>query len=308
MRRVLIFLFALTLSLACIAQRSTRSIKGITVNEDGIMVPNVTLKVDGVSTEFHSGRTGQFEITVPLGGKNMMTAYADGYAVTRVDISGQFVIVHLNPQGRASETDVVVATTPATTPASDALLDTEAPSTKKVTHYKKGFYNAVDISYSYSFNQGRAIYTNLGEHAYNSLHPIQVSYSLGYKFSPMYIVYAGIGFMYNTAGVEKHDTIEKNIYGDFKPRSWDLPVYVGAIFSFGERMVRPFVLLQGGLYPMALVPDFELGIGMSVVCGRRNAVNLVLTARNVEWPHLSVNQFKGYPVTIAPSVKLGFSF
>lgn len=309
MRRIAILFLTLTLSIACIAQ-SMRSIKGITVDEGGVAVPNVMLKVEGVSTEFHSDRTGQFEISVPVDSKTM-TAFANGYAATGVNIAGQFVIVRLNPEGRASESNYAIAATAGVyqTPVSDVPRDTEAPqSGKKSKQYNKGFYNAIDISYSYSFSQGRAIYTNIGERAYTTLHPMQISYSIGYKLSQQYIVYAGIGFMYNIAGVEKYDTIDKDIYGDFKPRAWDLPVYLGATFSFGDGPVRPLVLLRGGLYVMALVPDFELGVGMSVDCGGRNAFSLALTARNVEWPHLSVTQFKGYPVTIAPSVKLGFSF
>lgn len=313
MRRIAIIFLALTLGIAGFAQ-SMRSVKGITTNEAGIVVPNVTLKVDGVSTEFHSGRTGQFEISIPLNSKTM-TAYADGFAVTKVDISGQFVIVRLIPGDKASVASTAVPQTVASSTvhsfATDsqgyAPLETESYSSRSKL-YKKGFYNAIDISYSYSFNGGRAIYTNLGERSYAALHPVQLSYSLGYKFSPQYTLYAGAGFMYNIMGLEKYDTVEKDIYRDFTSRTWDVPVFLGLTITFGGGLVRPLLLLQGGVYVMALVPDFELGFGMTVECGSRGAFNLIFTARNVEWPHLSVSQFNGYPITIAPSVKLGFSF
>lgn len=319
MRRIAILFLALTLSIVCIGQKSMRNIKGITVNEGGVTVPNVTLKVDGVSTEFHSGRTGQFEFSVPISCKTL-TAFANGYAATKVDVSGQFVIVRMIPEGKAPAANEVVApavvhqtvASSVTSSATDesayyAPLDTETYSSRSKL-YKKGFYNAIDISYSYSFNGGRAIYTNLGERSYAALHPVQLSYSLGYKFSPQYTLYAGAGFMYNIMGLEKYDTVEKDIYRDFTSRTWDVPVFLGLTITFGGGLVRPLLLLQGGVYVMALVPDFELGFGMTVECGSRGAFNLIFTARNVEWPHLSVSQFNGYPITIAPSVKLGFSF
>ncbi len=108
----------MTLSLVCDA-RSMRTVKGITANENGVMVPNVVLKVDGVSAEFNSGRTGQFEISIPLESKTM-TAFAEGYSATEVNISGQFVIVRLASEGKVSATNAA--------DAENAVHQTPAPA------------------------------------------------------------------------------------------------------------------------------------------------------------------------------------
>ncbi|MCQ2184954.1 MAG: carboxypeptidase-like regulatory domain-containing protein [Bacteroidales bacterium] len=332
MRKLIIAVITIILPVVASAQ-NVRSVRGVVVDAGGRALPAVTLKVDGCQDEFKTDRLGRFEIQVPYDSR-YITASLGGYVSSTSDLSGSFVIVRIQPVASSSQSvQVAVSTATATTvvtmpvssgtqmgvsevpeasgeqvsrqePVQDGVLGVR----KQSKYLEKGFYNSFDLSYSWSFNQGCVTHSNIGVRYYTTLHPVEIAYNLGYKFSDFFTLYAGAGFSYNLRYVDWCDTVESSLYPDFKSQPWDIPVHLGMRFSFCYGAVRPFLMLQGGMYVMNVVPDFEAGAGVSFLTGRRSGFNLVISGRNVVWPHFSAFVYKGFPLTIAPTVKIGYNF
>ncbi|MBQ9597613.1 MAG: hypothetical protein IJR34_05135 [Bacteroidales bacterium] len=175
---------------------------------------------------------------------------------------------------------------------------------------ERGLMHSFDFSYAYQFYSGQIVYVNSGIRNYSSLHPLQLTYSIGWRFSRMFSVSGGIGFLYNTVSLERNgDHIETELYGDKTPRRFDIPVFVNGRCHFGNGLVLPYLTLSGGIYAMSLAPLLDIGIGASFRLGGPLALNLAVSARNTPWPRYTRSGFEGYPFyRIVPAVTLGVSF
>ena len=175
---------------------------------------------------------------------------------------------------------------------------------------ERGLMHSFDFSYAYQFYSGQIVYVNSGIRNYSSLHPLQLTYSIGWRFNRMFSVSGGIGFLYNTVSLERNgDRIETELYGDKTPRRFDIPVFVNGRCHFGNGLVLPYLTLSGGIYAMSLAPLLDVGVGASFRLGGSLALNLAVSARNTPWPQYTRSGFEGYPFSrIVPAVTLGVSF
>ena len=174
---------------------------------------------------------------------------------------------------------------------------------------ESGLTHSVDFSYAYQPYSGQIVYVNSGIRNYSSLHPLQLTYSIGWRFNRMFSVSGGIGFLYNTVSLERNgDRIETELYGDKTPRRFDIPVFVNGRCHFGNGLVLPYLTLSGGIYAMSLAPLLDVGVGASFRLGGSLALNLAVSARNTPWPLYTRSGSEGYPFRIVPAVTLGVSF
>lgn len=175
---------------------------------------------------------------------------------------------------------------------------------------ERGLMHSFDFSYAYQPYSGQIVYVNSGIRNYSSLHPLQLTYSIGWRFNRMFSVSGGIGFLYNTVSLERNgDRIETELYGDKTPRRFDIPVFVNGRCYFGNGLVLPYLTLSGGIYAMSLAPLLDIGVGASFRLGGSLALNLAVSARNTPWPRYTRSGFEGYPFyRIVPAVTLGVSF
>lgn len=187
-----------------------------------------------------------------------------------------------------------------------------APQTpgSKSRYKERGLMHSFDFSYAYQFYSGQIVYVNSGIRNYSSLHPLQLTYSIGWRFNRMFSVSGGIGFLYNTVSLERNgDRIETELYGDKTPRRFDIPVFVSGRCHFGNGLVLPYLTLSSGIYAMSLAPLLDIGVGASFRLGGSLALNLAVSARNTPWPRYTRSGFEGYPFyRIVPAVTLGVSF
>ncbi len=186
-----------------------------------------------------------------------------------------------------------------------------APQTpgSKSQYKESGLTHSVDFSYAYQPHSGQIVYVNSGIRNYSSLHPLQLTYSIGWRFNRMFSVSGGIGFLYNTVSLERNgDRIETELYGDKTPRRFDIPVFVNGRCHFGNGLVLPYLTLSGGIYAMSLAPLLDVGVGASFRLGGSLALNLAVSARNTPWPLYTRSGSEGYPFRIVPAVTLGVSF
>lgn len=312
MKRYLIAAVLLLLLLPLSAQ-NLRTVKGLVSNESGHPVAGAVLTVDGAEGQFLSDRMGRFEFKVPFSCTKLV-ANKDGYPTATVDIQSSYTLVRLTPAVPVESATALPAVKPEAAASSpDTSRNEEAEAAPKPVRAgkldKAGFHCSFDLSYLYSFSHGTITHTNIGEQSYGALHPLELSCSLGYRFNRTFTLFAGAGFLFNLLDPSEKDSIDYKTYGDRSSlRRWDIPVFIGLKTSFTDAGVRPYILVQGGIHAMSVAPLAELGVGISVLTGGSTSLNLLLSARTADWPKYSATAFRGYPFTVAPSVKLGFSF
>lgn len=318
-RQVLVIL--LSLILLPLQAQSLRTVKGLVADESGFAVAGAVLKVNGYDGTFTSDRMGRFEFKAPFS-STTITAYKDGYPATKVEINGTYVLVRLLKSLPVEHpvTEKVapepVETKPAETRPEPSQPDKskpektkqeKAPATGRFSD-KPGFSFAIDLSYAYNFRYSTVTCTNIGEQLYGTFHPLELTAGFGYRFNSNFTLLAGGGFMYNLVTPDMMDPVDEATYPDVKVRKWDIPAYLALKVSFCKGAVRPLILAQGGIYAMSLAPYAELGAGMAVRTGGTTAVNIIVSAKNNPWQYFTPTSYEGYPFSISPSVKVGFSF
>lgn len=297
MKRYLIAAVLLLILIPLSAQ-NLRTVKGLVSNESGHPVAGAVLTVDGVEGQFLSDGMGRFEFKVPFSCTKLV-ANKDGYPTVKVDIQSSYTLVRFTPAVQAESEPVIP----------DVKQNADPKPVKACGLDKAGFHCSFDLSYLYSFSYGAITHTNIGEQSYGALHPLELSCSLGYRFNRTFTLFAGAGFLFNMLDPSAKDGIDPETYGkQSKFRRWDIPVFIGLKTSFTDAGVRPYILVQGGIHAMSVAPLAELGVGISVLTGGSTSLNLLLSARTADWPEYAPAGFRGYPFTVAPSVKLGFSF
>lgn len=335
MRRLLLAIF-LSAALLPLHAQNLRTVKGLVADESGLPVSGAVLKVNGVDGEFTSDRMGRFEFKVPLS-STTITAFKDGYPSASVEIAGTYVLVRLLKNVPSAPVAVKPVTKPVETepaaPKDTVKKDTVKKDKEKKDKEKKekstaetsrektktspksakisddaGFACSIDLSYAYNFRHSMITHTNVGEQPYGTFHPLELTAGFGYRFNKTFTLLAGGGFMYNLVTPDRLDSIDESTYPGISVRKWDIPAFLALKVSFCNGTVRPLLLAQGGIYAMSLAPYAELGAGIGIRTGGTTSLNILFSAKNNPWQYFTVTSYKGYPFSVAPSVKIGFSF
>ena len=166
----------------------------------------------------------------------------------------------------------------------------------------KGFEHRVSASYSYSFSAARIIYKYSGVRNYTSLHPLELDYTLSYRFNRLFSIGLGLGFLYNLRSVTiKGDEMVGN-YSGFQEKRWDIPLYLSLSLRPLRSQVRPIAELQVGYYFLSSCFTTEIDLGAEYRVGKGNAISLNAFFKLVPYPAVT------YKPASAIGVKLGFSF
>ena len=167
----------------------------------------------------------------------------------------------------------------------------------------------IDFSYAWQPYKGRIVYTNSGGRNYSTLHPLQLTYAIGWNFNEVFTLTAGAGFLFNLVSLErKADSPDAELYGGETPLRYDVPAFLNLRFHIPTKSVRPYFSLSGGIYALSLTPLIDLGIGIAVPLGGKVALNLAVSARNTPWPLYNESGFYGFPIRAVPAVTAGISF
>lgn len=171
-----------------------------------------------------------------------------------------------------------------------------------------GLEHSIDVSYSYSLSTGRIVFFYSGIRDYGSTHPVELDYSLSYKFSRAISLGGGIGVLYHLKSVSIVGDDYIRVYQDFREKQLDVPIFARLKLNFLRTKVRPTLNLQAGYYCLSGVLYGEAGAGVEYRMGRKSALLLSVSARSVPWPYFNEEKGAAYEMSVAPSVKLGFSF
>lgn len=367
--------FGLLMGGLSLAAQDMRTVRGMVAAPDGQVIPNATLKADGIDTPFKANRVGQFEIKIPFSCQKL-TAYVDGYTPLTLDVVAGYLLFKMKPvsqaednaaagaaaAGGAATAGQAAATAQAggqsanqggsTSTSSNAQAarqdqaerealakakaereqaerekaetDAQSRQSKKVsnaekgkaayeqrknTFAKKGLAQQVELSYAYQLYSGDIVYANSGARKYSALHPVQLTYAIGWRFNPLFTLTGGVGCLFNIQSLERTgDSYESELYGNNTPRRFDIPVFINARLHFLHSPVQPYVSLTGGIYALSLAPLADLGIGAYFHLNGKVSLTLAVSARNTPWPLFTGTGFEGYPFRIVPAITAGIQF
>lgn len=171
-----------------------------------------------------------------------------------------------------------------------------------------GLEHTIDVSYAYPVSTGRVIFVYSGMRDYGSTHPVELDYTLSYKFSRIVSLGAGVGVLYHLKSISILNDDYISEYEHFREKQLDVPVFARLKLNFLRTKVRPMINLQAGYYCLSGVLYGEAGLGVEYRMGKKNALQLSASARTVPWPYFNELEGASYIMSIAPSIKLGFSF
>ena len=319
-KTLITLLFALILSCGPLRAQEERTVRGLVADESGQFLSGATLKAEGIDTPFKTNKVGQFEIKIPFSSKTL-TAFVDGYAPLTMDAAATFILFKMkvqksdNTPSQAQQEALELARLKALKEARERA-EQEKKEREQAENAAggargkdRGLLQSVELSYVWQPYSGKMVYTNSGVRPYSTLHPVQLTYAIGWKFNKMFSLTAGAGFLYNIVSLERTgDTPEAGLYGDTRPLRYDVPAFLNLRCHLFEDNVQPYFTLGGGIYALSLAPLMDLGVGVCFHLGGSLGLNIALSARNTPWPLFSESGFGGYPIRIVPAVTAGLSF
>ena len=173
----------------------------------------------------------------------------------------------------------------------------------------KGIESTLSLSYSYPLSIGDLAYVISGYREYGTLHPIELDYTFSYKFNRIVSIGAGVGALYHLKSLEIINDQFLPLYGDFKEKRLDIPVFANVKFRFLRASIRPFVSLQGGWYCLSSVWYADAGLGCEFRLGKSMAVSVQASCRTCPWPSFRENENQAfYLAACAPGLKVEVSF
>ena len=296
MRRFFALWAVFLLSISLYAQ--TRVVKGMVVGEDDAPLSGVeiyTTKGEKTTT----GKDGKFAFFVSLQSNFIFFVHPD-YLEMRKEIDASFLLVRMrmNKEEKARKAKIKRE---ADNQSADKAYDERFKN--------KGFEHNVDISYSYQLSKGDVAFAHSGFRDYGSTHPIEMDYTLSYKFNRLVSVGVGVGVLYHLKSVSITGDNYISTYSSFREKQIDVPVFANVKIRMLRSNVRPLINMQGGYYCMSGVFYGEAGLGCEYRVTKGLALQLTASVRTCPWPNFSEEmRFAKYVMSISPCIKLGVTF
>ena len=173
----------------------------------------------------------------------------------------------------------------------------------------KGIEHSVDISYSYPLRKCEVYYHYSGRREYGVLHPFELDYTLSYRINRIVSVGAGAGLLFHAKSITIVNDTFSPVYGDFKERRLDVPVFGAVKITPLRKGIRPVIGGSAGYYLLSRTLMWEGDLGAEFRISRRAAAHILLSVRSTPYPYFDEYEgFACYQPAISPAVKIGFSF
>ena len=196
------------------------------------------------------------------------------------------------------------------------------------TYHNKGVVHNLEINYSFPITDYNTIvYTNLGMQEYLTLHPTELSYSIGYRFSNWVSLNLGTGITYDLVDLRNFgDELATSYYHpDYSQAlenysNMSVPVYLNAKFYMSRGKIQPILSASGGLYlsiPKISFQDMwliDVGIGCNFRLGKRSNMYVMASAATVPTLRAGTHSQSGDELLwairqayLGPRIKIGFT-
>ena len=187
----------------------------------------------------------------------------------------------------------------------------------------KGIVHALEFSYVLYTGDPSVgydvVYKNLGYRNYGSLHPVELKYTLGYRFNNWFSLGVGTGVQYQLGNLYAYGDEFDPLYRETeKYTPINIPVFLNARLYMSRGKYQPMLSLSGGVYaPLMLIPLFDAGAGLNVRLSKSGNMYFLVSVCSTPSGHFIEGESEdGYGTTncyvhhwrIDPSFKLGFTF
>ena len=188
-----------------------------------------------------------------------------------------------------------------------SIANAENPQYRNV-----GLIHNLEIGYKYPLtSETKIIYENLGVRKLNATHPLEMTYSIGYRFNNWVSLSIGSGLSYELINLRGYgDKIASTYVGTGKYANFDIPLFIDLDIYLSTKKSQPMVSLKGGMYVLnSTMALLEGGFGWNFRLNQR--CNLYVMASASMYP--SVNGKSGETPTMgraasfAPGLKVGFT-
>lgn len=335
MKQIISFLLFIAFTFVCSAQNE-RVVKGLVYGENGGPLAGASVYAVGTELSAKTDTAGRFTISVPHS-VNDLRAECPGYHILVQEIDGSFMVFKMKLDEKYASRAYEYASIEARLAQNKekSMLDAAKAKVWNERNAKKrkldslydleykniGLVHSVEISYGYQLAQGEVAYKNLGFREYGSLHPVELNYTLSYRFHNFFSLGIGTGVQYQLVNLCKYpDVFDPSYdgYEDFTPVN--VPVFLNLKSYLTRGSWQPLVSVSAGIYCPNLEGMADVGIGLNYRLNRTSNIYFLFSVRTT--PYGDFRQYKPsvigggerdfsayYPgVAWTPSFKFGYTF
>ncbi len=333
-RDIALTLLVLLIPLISAAQ-SDRVVKGLVYGESGGPIVGATVYAGGADLSVKTDEEGRFTITIPISMAELR-AECPGYHALVLRIDGPFMVFKMKIDkdyaSRAYEyasIEAKLAQDAEKRRINEAKAQAEAERSEKrktldslynQKYKNKGVVHSVEISYGYQLAQGEVVYKNLGFRNYRSLHPVEVNYTIAYRFNHFLSLGIGTGLQYQIVNLCTYqDVFHPSYTQQEKFTPINIPVFLNVKTYLSRGWCQPLLSISGGVYCPNLEGMIDVGFGVNFRMNRTTDAYLLLGIRTT--PYGDFHQYVSnviedrpdffiYHPSVAwtPSFKVGFTF
>ena len=183
----------------------------------------------------------------------------------------------------------------------------------------KGLVHSFELSYGYQVGKENVIYKNLGYREYGSFHPIEATYTIGYRFCNWVSLGLGAGVSYNLVNLCTYGDVFDPMYeGAEKFTPVNIPVFLNTKVYMSRGKYQPMLSVSGGVYAPNLELLADVGVGCNLRLSKRGNMYFLASLRTTPYGFF-VEKSIGFNYDLSsscyysdfvwtPSFKIGFTF
>ena len=177
----------------------------------------------------------------------------------------------------------------------------------------KGLIHSFELSYGYQSGKENVIYKNLGYREYGSFHPIEATYTIGYRFCNWVSLGLGAGVSYNLVNLCTYGDVFDPMYeGADKFTPINIPVFLNSKVYMSRGKCQPMLSVSGGVYAPNLELLADVGVGCNLRLSKKGNMYFLASIRTTPYGFFVENSSSdGYyfsDFVWTPSFKIGFTF
>ena len=178
----------------------------------------------------------------------------------------------------------------------------------------KGLIHSIELSYGYQNAEGNnVIYKNLGYREYGNFHPIEATYTIGYRFCNWVSLGLGAGVSYNLVNLCTYGDVFDPMYeGADKFTPINIPVFLNSKVYMSRGKCQPMLSVSGGVYAPNLELLADVGVGCNLRLSKRGNMYFLASIRTTPYgffvENSSTDGYYSSNFVWTPSFKIGFTF
>lgn len=220
---------------------------------------------------------------------------------------------------RIAEEKAAAAKTKAEEKAKKIAKRKEIDKAYNAKYRNKGLVHSFELSYGYQLGKGNVIYKNLGFREYGSFHPIEATYTIGYRFCNWVSLGLGAGVSYNLVNLCTYGDVFDPMYeGADKFTPVNIPVFLNTKVYMSRGKCQPMLSFSGGVYAPNLELLADVGVGCNLRLSKRGNMYFLASLRTTPYGFF-VEKSIGFNYDLSssyyysdfvwtPSFKIGFTF